>query len=560
MRLETPGGAVVRLTYGAERGGPPAVGFDRSALDPALVAWPRRRRRRPARRGGRRRSTPDAGRLGPRRSRSADGPDARGCRVVVGADGAALDRRASRGRGPADAAAAAGRPRATTSPIRGRTTTPRDARMRVVRRRLHRDRAGARRPGEHRDRARSVVARPRSPGTARAPRSRARSWPPCRRPPTTRARGASASRCDQIAGACAARRARHAPRRPRLVPRRRRGRVPRPVHRRGPAPRARLGRAGGRPRSVRPRRPARAGRRRRGLRPGDAPAVRGEGRRLVAGPGVPRAPGAVRIRRAAARRPTRRPCDDGPRDGRPRPGRRAGSTRGSSPRCSRRDGGPSRGPRRASPAYAVCRDDEGPDPAVPHRAVGRGRRRLDAARRRPRVRRAAGGRGPARAGPRRPATSASSRASSASATASVRDVDGGGPAARDPHPVPRSGSSAASCATSPTAPPTRAAGSSRRRRAGLRLGELARHALGPRSRRRGHAEAGPRPMHSEIAIRHRRPARPGLRPGPRRRALGRPPAPLRPVAGGRAARRTAARRRLRRAPAAHRRSSGSGCR
>ncbi len=38
MRLETPGGAVVRLTYGAESGGPPAVGFDRSALDPALEA------------------------------------------------------------------------------------------------------------------------------------------------------------------------------------------------------------------------------------------------------------------------------------------------------------------------------------------------------------------------------------------------------------------------------------------------------------------------------------------------------------------------------------------
>src|SRR5688572_31214471 len=38
MRLETPGGAVVRLTYGAENGGPPAVGFDRSSLDPALEA------------------------------------------------------------------------------------------------------------------------------------------------------------------------------------------------------------------------------------------------------------------------------------------------------------------------------------------------------------------------------------------------------------------------------------------------------------------------------------------------------------------------------------------
>ena len=38
LRLETPGGAVVRLTYGAETGGPPAVGFDRSRLDPALEA------------------------------------------------------------------------------------------------------------------------------------------------------------------------------------------------------------------------------------------------------------------------------------------------------------------------------------------------------------------------------------------------------------------------------------------------------------------------------------------------------------------------------------------
>ncbi len=36
MRLETPGGSTVRLTYGADQGGPPAVGFDRSRLDPAL--------------------------------------------------------------------------------------------------------------------------------------------------------------------------------------------------------------------------------------------------------------------------------------------------------------------------------------------------------------------------------------------------------------------------------------------------------------------------------------------------------------------------------------------
>ena len=36
MRLETPAGTTVRLTYGADLGGPMAVGFDRSALDPAL--------------------------------------------------------------------------------------------------------------------------------------------------------------------------------------------------------------------------------------------------------------------------------------------------------------------------------------------------------------------------------------------------------------------------------------------------------------------------------------------------------------------------------------------
>lgn len=37
MRVETPGGTTFRLTYGTERGGDPAVGFDRSRLDPALL-------------------------------------------------------------------------------------------------------------------------------------------------------------------------------------------------------------------------------------------------------------------------------------------------------------------------------------------------------------------------------------------------------------------------------------------------------------------------------------------------------------------------------------------
>ena len=58
----------------------------------------------------------------------------------------------------------------------------------------------------------------------------------------------------------------------------------------------------------------------RGLRPGDAPPVRVQGRRLVARPGVPAAPGLFEY---AARRlavAAGRPCDDGPRDGRSRPG------------------------------------------------------------------------------------------------------------------------------------------------------------------------------------------------------------------------------------------------
>jgi flavin-dependent dehydrogenase len=42
MRVETPGGATFRLTYGTEFGGDPAVGFDRSTLDPMLLELARR--------------------------------------------------------------------------------------------------------------------------------------------------------------------------------------------------------------------------------------------------------------------------------------------------------------------------------------------------------------------------------------------------------------------------------------------------------------------------------------------------------------------------------------
>ena len=67
--------------------------------------------------------------------------------------------------------------------------------------------------------------------------------------------------------------------------------------------------------SRRPAAPATRGSR---VRPLDASAIRLEGRGLVPRPVVPCPPGAVRVRRATARRTARRPCDDGPRDGRPR--------------------------------------------------------------------------------------------------------------------------------------------------------------------------------------------------------------------------------------------------
>jgi len=86
MRLETRGGAAVRLTYGAERGGPSAVGFDRSVLDPALVSAARARGAEI--RAG---TTVEAVELGSRHSilrlRSRDVVSRLGARIVVGADG-----------------------------------------------------------------------------------------------------------------------------------------------------------------------------------------------------------------------------------------------------------------------------------------------------------------------------------------------------------------------------------------------------------------------------------------------------------------------------------------
>ena len=88
MRLETAGGAVVRLTYGTESGGPPAVGFDRSALDPALEAMAIAAGA-DVRRGiavtGVDLARPGSPTLA---TRDADGPAILRARIVVGADGA----------------------------------------------------------------------------------------------------------------------------------------------------------------------------------------------------------------------------------------------------------------------------------------------------------------------------------------------------------------------------------------------------------------------------------------------------------------------------------------
>ncbi len=87
MRLETPGGAIVRLTYGADAGGPPAVGFDRSRLDGALED--RARAAGATIRRGVTVTAVDLGTDGPSLV-IRDGMDVRSLRprIVVGADGA----------------------------------------------------------------------------------------------------------------------------------------------------------------------------------------------------------------------------------------------------------------------------------------------------------------------------------------------------------------------------------------------------------------------------------------------------------------------------------------
>lgn len=85
MRVETPSGTAFRLTYGADAGGEPAVGFDRSRLDPALLDLAGRAGA-DIRRGWHVTGfEPEAGLL---RARTPDGaPTTLAASVVVGADG-----------------------------------------------------------------------------------------------------------------------------------------------------------------------------------------------------------------------------------------------------------------------------------------------------------------------------------------------------------------------------------------------------------------------------------------------------------------------------------------
>ncbi len=133
MRVETLGGTTFRLTYGADDGGEPAVGFDRSGLDPALLDL--------AERAGadvRRGWHVTVGRAG---RRPARGPPTGRRRGRAGGSGRGRGRRAALGRG----ARRGRRPRCAPRPPRRADLPPRrpgatsgagacrDARMRVIR-------------------------------------------------------------------------------------------------------------------------------------------------------------------------------------------------------------------------------------------------------------------------------------------------------------------------------------------------------------------------------------------------------------------------------------------
>ena len=537
----------------------PAVGFDRSRLDPALLdladvpgrtsaaGW-RVDRGRPRTPAGSRSASRTARRGRRARPRSWSGRTVR-----------IRSWRASGRRRPAGPARPARR--ADLSPRRPGDPDPapaRDARMRILRDGY----VGiAPVPGGRVNigivLGRSWREAPRA-GRARAP-SRPTSSRPSRRPPTTPRPGATANRCDT------------------------RSRAPGRSVIGSPGGRAEAGcssatrrassiRSPGRAstgRSSRPNwRPPRSRARGRG-RPGAfaayeramAPPVPRQGRRLVARPGVPRPAGALRLRRPPRRRRGRVRATMGLVMGDLIPAGRALDPRYLA-RCSRHDGDE----RTRVAAYAICLDEAGPHPPLPHRAVGRRRARSG------RCREAASNSAsrPRRAVLRELAEEAGYNGEVVE-LADVSDrlfsdpdrfptrADGAEPPARDPDRLP--------------GPHRRRRAARRGRRldrhvrwftpeaaARLHLGELARRALRfvPELARRRAPEA----RHAQHdRDRRRSAARPRLRAGPRRRALGAAPPPLRPLARRRAARRRLARRRLHRSAAVRSSaSSGSACR
>ena len=307
MRVETRSGTTFRLTYGTETGGEPAVGFDRSRLDPALLDLAVNAGA-DVRRGWH--VTDFDTRTGDLAARDPDGrPTTIRASVVVGADGPHSV--VARGAGVARPARLDPRVGLTYHLPDPDPDACRDARMRVLR-----DGYVGIAPVAGGRVNVGIVLGPVVAIGARATRahgpSRTRSSPPSRRPTTTRRRGATA---------------------------RRRTRSPAPGRsatgsRAGPGPGWLLvGDAAGfldpftgeglhralvsaelAAAAIAAHRRGRARRVRR-VRSRDAAPLPRQGRRVVARPGVPRPAGPVRVRGASGRRASDGPCDDGPRDG-----------------------------------------------------------------------------------------------------------------------------------------------------------------------------------------------------------------------------------------------------